>query len=486
MVENEKRIIIGSEIVWDLGYVPFDAKHHFKDYDFYFNGSDKETYQLFWIDENKIEIKAYFPLQLSGRKLNKTTTVHLSVYVNDTKVFFSKHFGRHSEWGVPKEYEVLPRPLSVDLSFDHPDKTTLIVQGELGETTYEDGNKILQRFSIPYSFSKPQNCIDDKILAQDKARYTLSTKTENPNIEEEVQEPSSSSVPFTVNETFRMFYIDKKAYQTLDFIAHEHADVYGITTEDWYTYVDLEIEPASYDAVREKIIAMEIKETKHEGKHVLRIHDPEFSLFYNTISFDNGNFSVNREEKLFTVKNIRPNIVVEGINVLSPLKRKQIKFVFHEKHVITSIKAVPNTVKTERINNTITFTGEGVENLQYEIEYTILPYKIYKKEKDDLPVATVKLMQEDYLIYLKSDTKSNVAIYVNDMRLTKNIEIGDSERGIQPYVLSIEVDDLTIKNVGENDATFELLIKNKKLEIDQTLVYPIQSGSAQKLHFEFE
>ena len=171
---------------------------------------------------------------------------------------------------------------------------------------------------------------------------------------------------------------------------------------------------------------------------------------------------------------------------MSPLKRKQIKFVFHEKHVITSIKAVPNTVKTERINNTITFTGVGVENLQYEIEYTILPYKIYKKEKDDLPVATVKLMQEDYLIYLKSDTKSNVAIYVNDMRLTKNIEIGDSERGIQPYVLSIEVDDLTIKNVGENDATFELLIKNKKLEIDQSLVYPIQSGSAQKLHFEFE
>ena len=78
MVENEKRIIIGSEIVWDLGYVPFDAKHHFKDYDFYFNGSDKETYQLFWIDENKIEIKAYFPLQQNGRKLAKTTTVNLS------------------------------------------------------------------------------------------------------------------------------------------------------------------------------------------------------------------------------------------------------------------------------------------------------------------------------------------------------------------------------------------------------------------------
>ena len=71
----------------------------------------------------------------------------------------------------------------------------------------------------------------------------------------------------------------------------------------------------------------------------------------------------------------------------------------------------------------------------------------------------------------------------NNMRLTKNIEIRDSEPGIQPYVLSIEVDDLTIKNVGENDATFELLIKNKKLEIDQTLVYLIHSGIAQKLHF---
>ncbi|MDG1822890.1 MAG: hypothetical protein P8H25_05915 [Flavobacteriaceae bacterium] len=489
MVENEKRIIIGSEIVWDLGHVPFDAKHHFKDYDFYFNGSDKETYQLFWIDENKIEIKAYFPLQKNGRKLNETTTIHLSVRINDMEVFFSKHFGRHSEWRVAKEYEILPRPLSVDLSFEQPDKVVMIVQGELGETTYEDGNKISQRFSIPYSFSKPQNCIDDKILAQDKTRYTLSTKTENPNIEEaeeEAQQPDSSAVPFTVNETFRMFYIDKKAYHSLDFVAHQHEDVYGITTEDWYTYVDLEVETPPFYDVRQKIIAMEIEEIKHEESSILRIRDPEFSLFSNTVSFDNGNFTVNREEKLFTIKNTKPNIVIEGVNIVSPLKRKQIKFVFHKKHIIKSIKTVPSTVTTERKDNTVIFSGEGVENLKYEIEYTILPYKTYKKEKDDLPVATVKLKQENSLIYLKSDTKSYTDIYVNDMRLTENIVIEQKERPIYPYVLYHEVDNLTIKNVGENDATFEFIIKNKRLEIDQTLVYKIQSGSAQKLYFEFE
>ena len=124
--------------------------------------------------------------------------------------------------------------------------------------------------------------------------------------------------------------------------------------------------------------------------------------------------------------------------------------------------------------------------MQYEIEYTILPYKNYKKEKNDLPVATVKLKQEKYLIYLKSDAKSYTGIYVNDMRLTENITIEQKECSIYPYILFHEIDNLTIKNVGENDATFEFIIKNKKLEIDQTLVYKIQSGSAQKLYFEFE
>ena len=103
MLENEKRIVIGSEIIWDVEFVPFDAEQYFKDYDFYFNGSDKETYQIFWIDDNKIEIKAYFPLQLNGRKLAKTTTVHLSVIINGKELFISEHFGRYTEWIVLKE-----------------------------------------------------------------------------------------------------------------------------------------------------------------------------------------------------------------------------------------------------------------------------------------------------------------------------------------------------------------------------------------------
>ena len=62
--------------------------------------------------------------------------------------------------------------------------------------------------------------------------------------------------------------------------------------------------------------------------------------------------------------------------------------------------------------------------MQYEIEYTILPYKNYKKEKNDLPNVTVKLKQEKYLIYL------------NDMRLTENITIEQKEFHLSLYPFS--------------------------------------------------
>ena len=74
--------------------------------------------------------------------------------------------------------------------------------------------------------------------------------------------------------------------------------------------------------------------------------------------------------------------------------------------------------------------------MQYEIEYTILPYKNYKKEKNDLPNVTVKLKQEKYLIYLKSDAKSYTDIYVNDMLLTENITIEQKEFHLSLYPFS--------------------------------------------------
>ena len=298
--EEEKRIVIGSEIIWDLGYILFDAEQHFKNFDFYFNGNDQETQQLFWIDDNKIEINAYFPLQINGKKLVRTTTVHLSIKVNGKEIFTSKHFGQISEWLVPKLYGVLPRPLMIELTFDSYNKGNITIDGQLEETDYDKGFEIDKHFLIEYKIENIQECIDDQKLALDKELYLLSTRKKNLNIETTTQDDEiksvNVSVPFTVNETFEIFYTAKQAYQTLDFIAHEHADVYGITTEDWYTYVDLEIETTPFYNVRQKIIAMEIEEFKNEDTSVLRIRDPEFSLFSNTVSFDNGNFSVNRTQ----------------------------------------------------------------------------------------------------------------------------------------------------------------------------------------------
>ena len=166
----------------------------------------------------------------------------------------------------------------------------MTINGQLEEAEYDNEIPIEKHFLIDYKLENIYECIDDKKLALDKERFAVSTNKkdlsdEGPTKDDE-KKPANDAVPFTVNETIEVFYTAKQAYQTLKFNAHNHADIYGITSEDWLTYIDLEIKPLKSKAMLEKIIAIEIHQLQKEGKPILRIYDPKFSIFYNQILFD--------------------------------------------------------------------------------------------------------------------------------------------------------------------------------------------------------
>ena len=172
--------------------------------------------------------------------------------------------------------------------------------------------------------------------------------------------------------------------------------------------------------------------------------------------------------------------------MLSPLKRKQIKLVFHERHHIKSIKTVPNTVITERNKNKVIFSGEGVENMQYEIEFSITPYKTFKEKKIDPVSSVIKLKPSNYILFLKSNRDSTLNIYFNDLLLTENIKVEAKKTPNEPYFIDDSIKTFTLENIGENNGAFELQILNSKLENVKNLVYTIKSGDAKQLCFEFE
>lgn len=470
--ENEKCIVIGSEIIWDIGYVPFDEAEHFRKNDYYFHGDDQEFREVIWIDNTKTEIIAYFPRQLNGRKLVETTTAHLTIKINDKEVFYSEHFGQYSEFYVTKEFGILPRPQQLSLDIADVDNTTISVQGMLGETKLENGNFIDQQFEILYNLEKTKKRIDDEKLAQDEEQFKKTLKWD--------------LTTYAVNETLDMFYMERKAYQTLDFF-YIHRDDYETTSEDWLTAIDLRIKPLKSSSWIEKLIAVDYKLVKNEGKEFLRIYDPRFSIYSNLVKLHDQNSVVNMEQRTMTLKNKKHNTILEGIDVLNPIKRKKVKIVFHHQHIIKSIKVEPSSIIKEMDENTITFSGEGMENLAYEIEFGFVPYETYEPKKEDLSASTIKLTpDEHYFIFVKSDKGNMINVYVNDMLFSESLPIDQNEKAIPPYVMKNNIiGNVIIENAGQVEANIHLLIKDTKQHTIKQQKFSIKKGIAKKINFEY-
>lgn len=489
-LEKEKRIVIGSENIWDIGYVPFDEAEHFKENDYYFHGDDEEYRQVIWIEGNKTEIIAYFPLQKNGRELVATTTIHLTIKINYKEVFNSEHFGQCSEFYVTKKFGILPRPKNLSIHFVDSDNTTISIDGMIGETKYENGNALQEHFAITYNLNKNKR-IDDEKLAKDEKRYKRSLKRVNTDSDSPPEEKHTSVKNITtcdVNETLNLFHKGRKAYQTLEFIAHNHKDIYGINYKDWLTPIDLRIKPLKSNLWDEKIIAVQYEYVEYDNKTFLRIYDPKFSIYSNLVKLHDQNSVVNRKQKTVTLKNKKHNTVLKGIEVLNPIKRNKIKIVFHHKHIIKSIKVEPATIDKKIVENTITFSGEGMENLAYEIEYEVVPYEIYEPKKGDLVASTITLSpEEDYIILAKSDSKKLIKVYVNNMLLLDEMYITEAESMIPPFVLNKEiVDNIVIENVSQEDGIIQVLLKNKKLQNVIEMEFLIAKGQGKKINFEYK
>ncbi|MDA0779297.1 MAG: alpha/beta hydrolase [Bacteroidetes bacterium] len=229
------------------------------------------------------------------------------------------------------------------------------------------------------------------------------------------------------------------------------------------------------------------KLVKNEDKEFLRIYDPRFSIYSNLVKLHDQNSVVNMEQRTMTLKNKKHNIILEGIDVVNPIKIKKVKIVFHHQHIIKSIKVEPSSIIKEMDENTITFSGEGMENLAYEIEFGFVPYETYEPKKEDLSASTIKLTpDEHYFIFVKSDKGNIINVYVNDMLFSESLPIDQNEKAIPPYVMKNNIiGNVIIENAGQGEANIHLLIKDTKEHTIKQQKFSIKKGIAKKINFEY-
>lgn len=486
--EKATNLEISSETIWNADS-SFDTKTYFKNkgYTHYFSGNNEEFVKTFSIKGYSVRVVAFFPKQLRGRKLNATTTIHLSVFIDNIKVFHSEHFGQLSEEFVKKEYEILPRPLFFELSFDNPKKSTtdfanIRITGDVGDEKYTDGGGVQQnKFEINYAIPQSGNVIiNDAKLAKDERLYktyiqtikeplsSIADNSKKESSEKGIQKRKIESMP-RVKETLEIFQRGDKAYQTYYFATHDHEDSFDITEEDWYEYYDLRLKGKYTDEDLKKLIIQNYERISSNGNDIIRIYDPEFTLFSNTILFDKSNVTYEKDT-ILTLTNAKQNILAEGLDLMDSIHKSEIKLIFSSKHNVISVKAEPSNVGIERKNNTIIFSGNDTDKIRYWITYSIPPDKWLVPSPEYRTLPYVELHQKEYTTLLKSKKPSTVNVYINGLLIAENIQTTNDFSPLYPFVLDKDIDSITIKNKSRKTSKFTLRLK----ELDDNTVNDIK------------
>jgi hypothetical protein len=121
ILKSDKVVNIQSHLLWNVDENTKIPKS-------FIVGSDKQIIKKYRLGRNRLKIKLFFPKQENGRRLNATTTVHLTVYMNGKEMINTKHFGQHSQEYVKHPDSTLCRPDIISLILLHKKRKMIQVK----------------------------------------------------------------------------------------------------------------------------------------------------------------------------------------------------------------------------------------------------------------------------------------------------------------------------------------------------------------------
>ena len=318
----------------------------------FISGRDKTFTKKIKLGKNRLKVKLFFPKQENGRKLNATTTVFVTIYLNGKKIIYTEHFGQHSEDFVDYETDILCRPSIITIFLDN-DKVQTNVQGVYTpkNTLYPAYSLEDEMFALNYSLSSIY--VDDTKICKDVFQYGPEPKPLN-----------------HVEESLNIGALNKTAIYSFTAEIGEYSDddtyEWGLSSFLFCT------EKATETKLTDLFSAFMPEYSLFTNQSTLRAFDPKVTYYSSDIRFNPDNITQTGKDT-YMLKNLTNDyILVNGVKILNHINQKVIKISFLSNLTVESVEVGENiTYKLDK--NVLYLYGDG---------NTRLNYKIYVRKKD--------------------------------------------------------------------------------------------------------
>ena len=338
---SDKVVNIQSHLLWNVDKNTKIPKS-------FIIGSDKQIIKKYRLGRNRLKIKLFFPKQENGRRLNATTTVHLTIYMNGKEIINTKHFGQHSQEYVKHPDSTLCRPDIISVFLDDKKKVQIKVQGEYtpkkrhpdAYLSYSD-----EKFTLDYPFSSV--IISDKQLAEDIMKFGPTPMVLN-----------------HVEETLTIGSLDRTSIYSFD------SNINNLIDEDpynwgWHSFLFC-TERTSDSKLTDLFNPFMREYTQFKEQSTIRVFDPNTTFFSNDIRFSPDNV-IKTGTNTYRLSNLTNNyIIVNGLKVLNPINQKEIKIFLMPIWTIEKVEVGENTTY-KNDNYSLRFYGNGLSRLNYTI-----------------------------------------------------------------------------------------------------------------------
>lgn len=190
IINSHTEVSIKPHILWNV-----DINKNRSIPESYITGNEKHIARDFILGNNYLELNFYFPKQLSGRALNKTTTVHITAYLNKKLILNSKYFGLQSEFGVGYGTDILCRPDFISFRIDDYNNLKIKIRGKyIPNINNEKYNSSIKEKQFDIEYLNPIVPITDFRFAYNvlKNNPELIAKNSNANLNKKQYSKTSS------------------------------------------------------------------------------------------------------------------------------------------------------------------------------------------------------------------------------------------------------------------------------------------------------
>ena len=343
ILKSDKVVNIQSHLLWNVDENTKIPKS-------FIVGSDKQIIKKYRLGRNRLKIKLFFPKQENGRRLNATTTVHLTIYMNGKEMINTKHFGQHSQQYVKHPDSTLCRPEIISLILLHKKRKMIQVkvQGVYtpkkthlnAQLSYSD-----ERFALDYPFSSI--VISDKQLAEDVTKFGPTPMALN-----------------HVKEILTIGSLNRTSIYSFNSNINNLVDDYSY---EWGSSSFLFCtETASESKLTHFFNPFMHEYTQFKEQSTIRVFDPNPSFFSNDIRFNPTNV-VKTGTNNYRLSNLTSNyILVNGLKVLNPINQKEIKIFLMSNWILGKVEVGENTTY-KNDNYSLRFYGNGISRLNITI-----------------------------------------------------------------------------------------------------------------------